>query len=204
MGLLQKIKSALGFDGTQSTTSSGTDGHTDVDVTVEREPATESEDAVKGTETSATGVEPDHGDADETDEELTDDQVDETDEVHIEEAEDEAETDAGHDEEAEADHDEMADAEDEGEEESEVEAEDAADAEPDDDAEAAEPAVDFEGADDPVTEIKGIGPAYAERLSGLGIETVGDLSVADAAEIAAQTDLAESRVAGWIESANDY
>ena len=50
MGLLQKLKSALGLDGTGSS-ESGRSG--DVDVTIEREPSTEDEDAVKGTETSS-------------------------------------------------------------------------------------------------------------------------------------------------------
>jgi predicted flap endonuclease-1-like 5' DNA nuclease len=132
MGLLQKLKSALGLDGAESAT--GASGSGDVDVTVEREPATESEDAVKGTETAA--------------------------------------PDAAVDDEA----------------------------EPDESEGTAEP----EGSTDDVTEIKGIGPAYADRLSGIGIETVGELAVADADDIAAQTDLSESRVSGWIERAREY
>ncbi|MFC6973911.1 helix-hairpin-helix domain-containing protein [Halomicroarcula sp. GCM10025709] len=137
MGLLQKLKSALGLDGAESAT--GASGSGDVDVTVEREPATESEDAVKGTETAASGTDVDQG------------------------AETAAES---------------------------AESEDA----------AAEP----EGSGDDVTAIKGIGPAYADRLSGIGIETVGELAVADADDIAAQTDLSESRVSGWIERAREY
>lgn len=169
MGLLQKLKSALGFDGSESTASAGPRGNGDVDVTVEREPSTESEDAVKGTETAST-VSPSASTAVE----------DETDGANAKAATDETEPAA---EETEADA--VADAE-----ESEPEA-------------AAEPEVD-EGSTDPVTEIKGIGPAYAERLSSVGVETVGQLAVADAAEIAAETDLSESRVAGWIERATDY
>ncbi|MFB6308459.1 MAG: DUF4332 domain-containing protein, partial [Haloarculaceae archaeon] len=49
MSLLQKLKSALGFDGQSAGTGSASTG--DVDVTVEREPSTSSEDAVKGTDT---------------------------------------------------------------------------------------------------------------------------------------------------------
>ncbi len=56
----------------------------------------------------------------------------------------------------------------------------------------------------PVTEIKGIGPAYADRLADIGIETVGEQAAADAADIAADTDLSESRVSGWIERAEDF
>ncbi|WP_135302403.1 helix-hairpin-helix domain-containing protein [Haloarcula amylovorans] len=162
MGLLQKLKSALGLDGAESASGEGSGSPGDVDVTVEREPSTEDEDAVKGTETAVT-------DGSET----------ET-----------ASTGAGAitDEETAA----------------------AADATvPDEsgsiDATVPEAEPDIgEGSDDPVTEIKGIGPAYAKRLSGLGIETVGDLTMADAADIAAETDLSESRVAGWIERAEEY
>lgn len=66
MGLIQKLKSALGLDGAKSP-DPGTTAPRDVDVTVEREPSSESEDAVKGTETAAseaaTGDEPDHEEA---------------------------------------------------------------------------------------------------------------------------------------------
>lgn len=126
MGLLQKLKSALGLDGA---TSSGTRRSGDVDVTVEHEPSTEDEDAVKGTDTAR---------ADES------------------EAEPEVTTD--------------------------------------------EP----QGSTDPVTEIKGIGPAYADRLHGQDIETVGQLADADPAAIAAETDLGEGRVSDWVERANDH
>lgn len=51
MGLIQKLKSALGLDGAQSP-EPGTATPGDIDVTVEREPSSESEDAVKGTETA--------------------------------------------------------------------------------------------------------------------------------------------------------
>ncbi|MBV0923420.1 hypothetical protein KTS45_04335 [Halomicroarcula limicola] len=161
MGLLQKLKSALGLDGAESASGNGSGSPGDVDVTVEREPSTEDEDAVKGTETAVT-------DGSET----------ET-----------PSTDAGA-----ATDDETA----------------AADATVPDESGSidatvpeAEPEIG-EGSDDPVTEIKGIGPAYAKRLNGLGIDTVGDLAAADAAEIAAETDLSESRIDGWIERAKDY
>ncbi|MFC6988125.1 helix-hairpin-helix domain-containing protein [Haloplanus sp. GCM10025708] len=52
--------------------------------------------------------------------------------------------------------------------------------------------------------LKGIGPAYAERLGDADVYTVGDLRDADAAELAAATDLSETRVSRWIERANDY
>lgn len=59
------------------------------------------------------------------------------------------------------------------------------------------------GGDEPVQSLSGIGPAYAEQLAGAGVETVGDLATADAAELAAATDLGEGRLAGWIEQAKD-
>jgi predicted flap endonuclease-1-like 5' DNA nuclease len=54
-----------------------------------------------------------------------------------------------------------------------------------------------------VTVIKGIGPAYGDRLEAVGIDTVADLATADAGEIAAETDLSEKRVSGWIDRARD-
>lgn len=165
MGLLEKLRSALGLDGTEST-SDGSTG--DVDVTVEREPSTDDEDAVKGTDTAT----------DESDDEAAD-----------------ADSDDGETEQAAADSDDGA--EPVPADEADLDAE--TDAEPD--IPEAEPA---EGSDDPVTEIKGIGPAYAKRLEGIGIGTVGDLARADAAEIAAETDLSESRVSDWIEQAETY
>ncbi|WP_254280170.1 helix-hairpin-helix domain-containing protein [Haloarcula marina] len=193
MGLLQKLKSALGLDGSES---SGRRSSGDVDVTVEREPSTESEDAVKGTETATTadsaadtgtGTETESETGTETDTETDADSSADSESDAAEESEDAAEEDV--------DADLIEDEIPEGtEEESEAAAADATvpEAEPDD------------GSSLPVTEIKGIGPAYAERLSGLDIESVGDLAAADAADIAAETDLSESRVAGWIERAQDY
>ena len=158
MGLLQILKSVFGLNGAEpSRSQSG-----DVDVTVEREPSTDDEDAVKGTDTASTDAAP---------------------ESPVSEAE--PETKAG----SESDHEADAD--------SPVE-----EAEPESPAEDTDEAV--EGSDDSVTEINGIGPAYAERLSDVGIETVGELAAADAAEIDAETDLSEKRVADWIEQAQAY
>ncbi|WP_254273919.1 helix-hairpin-helix domain-containing protein [Haloarcula marina] len=197
MGLLQKLKSALGLDGSES---SGRRSSGDVDVTVEREPSTESEDAVKGTETATTADSAaDTGTGTETESETGTETKSETETETDADSSADSESDAAEESEDAAEEDVDADLiEDEipegTEEESEAAAADATvpEAEPDD------------GSSLPVTEIKGIGPAYAERLSGLDIESVGDLAAADAADIAAETDLSESRVAGWIERAQDY
>lgn len=61
-----------------------------------------------------------------------------------------------------------------------------------------------EGSDDPVDQIRGIGPAYAERLESAGIETVGELAAADAADLAERTDVPEGRASNWIERAREY
>jgi predicted flap endonuclease-1-like 5' DNA nuclease len=55
-----------------------------------------------------------------------------------------------------------------------------------------------------VKDIKGIGPAYAERLSNEGIDSVADLAAADPAALAAAIDLSETRVSRWVERARDY
>jgi predicted flap endonuclease-1-like 5' DNA nuclease len=132
MGILQKLKSVLGFGSTESSRARSAG---DVDVTVEHEPSTESESAVKGTDVST---------ASETDP-------------------DETGTD------------ELIDA-----------------AEPDEDSGT------------PVTEIKGIGPAYADRLNGIGITNVEELADGDIETIAEQTDLGEGRISAWVERAQNY
>jgi predicted flap endonuclease-1-like 5' DNA nuclease len=159
MGLLERIKSALGF-GTSGASAAGKSSSADqrpssdsdstgeptpvedeagVDVTVEHEPDTRSEDAVKGTDTAGTGssaaVEPaDTGDA----------------------AAESAETDA----------------------------------------EASPPG---EGVD--LEEVKGIGPAYADRLRDAGIEDVAALAAADAADLAERSDMGEGRLRKLIDRA---
>ncbi|MFB6235633.1 MAG: helix-hairpin-helix domain-containing protein [Halopenitus sp.] len=54
-----------------------------------------------------------------------------------------------------------------------------------------------------VDTIKGIGPAYAERLSNMGIETVADLAAADPAEVGEQASVGENRAATWIDRASE-
>lgn len=66
------------------------------------------------------------------------------------------------------------------------------------------PAGDTAGSDvtEDVEVIKGIGPAYSERLAAAGIETVGELAAADAEELAEATGIGQSRLGNWIERAN--
>jgi polyhydroxyalkanoate synthase len=82
----------------------------------------------------------------------------------------------------------------------------------DDDASAAEDAsagdgveIEVEGTDAPeLTAIDGIGPAYAERLTDAGYDTVDALADADAVSVAGDTDLPVSRVEDWIAQAADH
>jgi predicted flap endonuclease-1-like 5' DNA nuclease len=55
---------------------------------------------------------------------------------------------------------------------------------------------------EPVENIKGIGPAYAERLGGVGVHTVSDLADADAADLNGETGIGEKRLQTWIDRAN--
>lgn len=67
-------------------------------------------------------------------------------------------------------------------------------------AEPAEERTDEAGAE-PVEEIKGIGPAYADRLGEAGVGTVSELASADAADLAEATGIGESRLEKWISRA---
>jgi predicted flap endonuclease-1-like 5' DNA nuclease len=49
--------------------------------------------------------------------------------------------------------------------------------------------------------IKGVGPTYAERLSGAGVETVADLATADPADLSERADVPEGRVENWVDQA---
>lgn len=55
-----------------------------------------------------------------------------------------------------------------------------------------------------VESIKGIGPAYAERLAEIGVETVDDLAAADAGDVAEQTSVGQKRAARWIDRADAF
>ncbi|WP_123536320.1 helix-hairpin-helix domain-containing protein [Halosimplex salinum] len=187
MGLIERIKSALGLGASTSTSRSapsGADGPSPgddaspggstgtgdaadrasddgVDVTVEHEPATATEDAVKGTDTAADS-EPTAEVDSSTDTESTSETV-ETDDTEPDVTEDEGE------------------------------AEDEATGAP------TEPAPDAE-----LEDIKGIGPTYAERLREAGVGGVGELAEADAEALAEETDIATSRVEDWVEQAKLY
>lgn len=193
MGLLQKLLSSVGL-GNSSSDRERTSGETT--VTVEHEPDTTSESAVKGTEGVSEGTSASGSTGTITD---TDD-----DEAGAAEPSEAAGTAAGDvDEEpvrngADSDLDtEEADVE------TTDEAESAADAEA---VQEAEPAADAEatGSDESPDVLNGIGPAYAERLADAGVDTVADLADADAAALGDETGLGEGRIANWIEQANDY
>ncbi|WP_408959484.1 helix-hairpin-helix domain-containing protein [Natrinema sp. 74] len=245
MAILQKLKSLLGFDGSDSERG----GAREVGVTVEREGSTDegngspagadrdeptegraaeppqsaasgssaagsTESLTEPTDAPEEGAEPaeatgpETGDAAPTAEKTPDLSQGEEPEpdaagvgdVDVAEAEPTAETDteaaeaeAGT-EPTEPEDEPDADAEDVGAADGPVEGEadaDEADTEPE-----PEPANQ-----EPVDSIKGIGPAYADRLAGAGVETVGELAVADAAELADQTDISETRIQGWIDRA---
>lgn len=59
-----------------------------------------------------------------------------------------------------------------------------------------------EHADVPVTEVEGIGPATAEKLAGLDIETAADLAHGDATAIAEATGKSAEVVAEWMDAAH--
>ena len=183
MALLQKIKEKLGFGSGASDADGG-----ETTVTVEHE-STET-DAAESTETDA--AESTEGDAGvvETDDSVgadgeTSDETDDGDEG-VDDAEavdiDDAET--------------VADAE--------AEATDADEAEATDADEETEPEDAAATDGTPVDEIKGIGPAYAERLGEIGIYTVEDLAGASAAAVADGTSVGEGRAATWIERATEF
>jgi predicted flap endonuclease-1-like 5' DNA nuclease len=59
-------------------------------------------------------------------------------------------------------------------------------------------AAEADEAGEPVTRIKGIGPAYAETLAAVGVGSVDDLAAADASDLAERTDVSEKRLERWI------
>ncbi|MFB6162129.1 MAG: helix-hairpin-helix domain-containing protein [Halococcoides sp.] len=65
--------------------------------------------------------------------------------------------------------------------------------------EEAEPEPSEEGPE--LTEIKGIGPAYENRLVEAGVSSVESLIAADTSDLAESTDLSETRIQRWQERA---
>lgn len=180
MGLLSKLKSMLGLEETERAPGSG------VDVTVEHEPDADSERAVKEPagdgETAAVSGDEDPvadgtGAAASTETLVDDDGSDDPDRAA--EPAEAAGTAAGQGDDNATDSDTPA-----------------TESDSDGDDTAAEP--------DDLTEIKGIGPAYAERLADAGVTTFTALADADTDELAAATDLSPKRVGRWIDRAGDH
>lgn len=66
-------------------------------------------------------------------------------------------------------------------------------------------ATDTTGADDgrPVDEVKGIGPAYSERLAEIGINSAEGLADADPEDLAERIDVPEKTIRKWIDRASE-
>lgn len=191
MGLIQRIKSVLGLgtSGPSQPGSTGREQHSAEDAgTSEPKPASEVE-SDEELESAQTVVD------------TGDDGVDVTVE-HDPDAE--AETDAGA---ADADAAE-ADASEAGT--ADVASEAAAEESTDEEAPATETEEAVKGTetdagtDAALEDVKGIGPAYADRLRDAGVESVADLASADAGELAAESDIAESRIENWIDQAETF
>ncbi len=60
-----------------------------------------------------------------------------------------------------------------------------------------------EEAGDDLTDLSGVGQAYAESLIDAGIETFDDLAAANAADLATETGISPSRIESWIEQASE-
>ena len=88
--------------------------------------------------------------------------------------------------------------------EDEPEAEPEPEVEPDTDAEDAVKGTDTGSVDADLEDIKGIGPAYAERLREAGVEGVGGLADADVTAVAAESGIAESRIQKWVDRARTH
>ncbi|WP_312909070.1 helix-hairpin-helix domain-containing protein [Natronosalvus caseinilyticus] len=224
MGLLQKLQSLLGI-GDSDADARSTEGR-DGGVTIERkrgqdaaETSTDSgAPTEEGTTESTTGS---------SDEDVGEDEDAEAEDVADEpivEAESEPADEADETEDATVESDETAESTDTDEAAKTAAAgtdasssTDAMTEVPDDVDEAAEPAeatgpttedatpeaskVPDDHSQEPVDVIKGIGPAYADRLEGAGVETVADLATADADSLSEDTDISAKRLQGWIDRA---
>lgn len=194
MGLLTKLKSVLGLDADDDRTGRGS---RDVGVTVERDrDAADAQDdaAVDGADADASTTDSDESSASTAETAESTDATDAPDaSADDAPATDDAVEDAEPAPEATAADATTAD---------DVAAVDEETAETGEGPDASAPTEETaapEGA--AVTTIKGIGPAYADRLAEQGIETVPQLAEADADEIAEAADLAPGRVTQWVERA---
>ncbi|MFC4438457.1 MULTISPECIES: class III poly(R)-hydroxyalkanoic acid synthase subunit PhaC [Natrialbaceae] len=59
----------------------------------------------------------------------------------------------------------------------------------------------IESETDDLTDLNGVGQAYADELAAAGVETFDQLAAVDTAELAAETEIPPSRIEDWIEQA---
>ena len=185
MALLSKLKSLLGFGG------GADDRQADTTVTVEHDP----EDAVDEPAADTATAEPaaDSTAADE-DEQAQGDDADAVDEIDASNAAADA---AAADPEDIDEPAEAAESDDQS-----AEADEAIDAVEADTAEPAESAAADDGdSGEPLDSIKGIGPAYSERLTEAGIDSVAELAEGDAEEIGEAISVSPKTVSNWIDRA---
>jgi predicted flap endonuclease-1-like 5' DNA nuclease len=215
MGLFDRIKSFLGL------TESAENGHSrDVSVTVERDVRedvdAESERAVKQPVDEGQAVEPDERaeTGAQTDETAPDERADAGSESLIDEAEPEVEAEPETETESEVEAEPETETESEVEAEPETETESEVEAEPETETEseveesdageatgASETDEQAGGTD--LQAVKGIGPAYADRLESAGVTSVEELADADPEAIAAEIDVSDKQTARWIERARE-
>jgi predicted flap endonuclease-1-like 5' DNA nuclease len=222
MALLQKIKEKLGFG-----SGDAEGGARETEVTVESDPAAEGDAATddgEGATPAAAGSEAaastgslvdeepgDDGESEDADigdeaDEADEDEVDADEQIAGEADEDEADAEEPTEDEADAGEPTEGDAVDEGPATGDDAAATDTAAEPAEaaDGEAAGVAVDDDDVGTDLEEIRGIGPAYAERLAEIGIRSVEELADADATAVAEGTSVGEKRAATWIDRANEF
>lgn len=158
------VVSKSGTTGESNTGDGADDG---VDVTVEHAPSTESEDAVKGTDTAGST------------ETASTDSASTAESSAAESSTAEAPVETG-----------SADTGSGGGSVSETDS-------ADESGTTSEPSADLE-------DVKGIGPAYAERLRNAGVEDVATLAEADPADLSERADIPEARVRDMVERAGTY
>lgn len=175
MGILSKLKAMLGL-GNDGSSTRNRDGA----VTVEHEPDTETEAAVKGTDDGADEPVATETDAAGSTASITEEPPEMPGDDEVAAAAEPAEA-AG----------------------PESQVEEPAPDDSDDAAAVSADVPDVENADADVETISGIGPAYAERLGEAGVETVGDLLAADANTIAEGSDISQTRIERWQDRARE-